>query len=57
MSPSNRYRQAALVVSAINLSTQASRTTVADIRRRLLPALLKTAAEIERDLALGRSPT
>jgi len=43
------------VGAAVNLSTQASRTTVADVRRRLLPALRETAAAIERDLAAGRT--
>jgi IclR family transcriptional regulator, pca regulon regulatory protein len=38
------------VVAAINLSTQASRTTVSDMKRRLQPALHATAAAIERDL-------
>jgi IclR family pca regulon transcriptional regulator len=42
------------VVAAINLSTQASRTTVSDMKRRLQPALLDTAAAIERDLPAGR---
>jgi IclR family pca regulon transcriptional regulator len=41
------------VVAAVNLSAQASRTTVADMRRRLLPALRETAAAIERDLCAG----
>jgi IclR family pca regulon transcriptional regulator len=41
------------VVAAVNLSTQASRTTVADMRRRLLPPLRTTAAAIERDLHGG----
>jgi IclR family transcriptional regulator, pca regulon regulatory protein len=39
------------VVAAVNLSTHASRTTIDELRRRLLPALLETAAAIERDLA------
>lgn len=38
------------VIAAINLSVQASRTTVADMKRRLLPSLRDTAAAIERDL-------
>jgi IclR family transcriptional regulator, pca regulon regulatory protein len=42
-----------VVALAINVSTQASRTTLAELRGRLLPALLKTAAAIERDLASG----
>jgi IclR family pca regulon transcriptional regulator len=41
---------AGVVVAAINLSAQASRRTVADLKRRLLPPLLDTAAAIERDL-------
>jgi IclR family transcriptional regulator, pca regulon regulatory protein len=43
-----------VVVAAINLSTQASRSTVSDMKRRLQPALLDTAAAIERDLPGGR---
>jgi IclR family pca regulon transcriptional regulator len=38
------------VTAAVNLSVQASRTTVADLRRRLLPPLREAAAAIERDL-------
>jgi IclR family pca regulon transcriptional regulator len=38
------------VAAAVNLSVQASRTSVADLRRRLLPPLLEAAAAIERDL-------
>jgi IclR family pca regulon transcriptional regulator len=41
---------AGAVVAAVNLSAQASRTTVADMKRRLLPPLRETAAAIERDL-------
>jgi IclR family pca regulon transcriptional regulator len=41
---------AGAVVAAVNLSAQASRTPVADMRRRLLPSLRETAAAIERDL-------
>jgi IclR family pca regulon transcriptional regulator len=38
------------VTAAVNLSVQASRTSVADLRRRLLPPLREAAAAIERDL-------
>jgi len=41
------------VIAAVNLSAQASRTTVADMKRRLLPPLRETAAAIERDLGAG----
>jgi IclR family pca regulon transcriptional regulator len=41
---------AGAVVAAVNLSAQASRSTVADLKRRLLPPLRDTAAAIERDL-------
>lgn len=37
-------------IAAVNLSTHASRTTLEELRGRLLPALLETAALIERDL-------
>ncbi|MEZ7003631.1 IclR family transcriptional regulator C-terminal domain-containing protein [Streptomyces sp. AD55] len=36
--------------AAVNISTHANRTSVEDIRRRLLPPLLSTAARIEADL-------
>jgi IclR family pca regulon transcriptional regulator len=39
------------VVAAINVSTQASRTTVVDMRRRLLPPLRETAEAVASDLA------
>ena len=38
------------VTAAVNLSVQASRSTVADMKRRLLPPLRDTAAAIGRDL-------
>jgi IclR family transcriptional regulator, pca regulon regulatory protein len=44
---------AGAVTAAVNLSVQASRTTVADMKRRLLPPLRETAAAIERDLGAG----
>jgi IclR family transcriptional regulator, pca regulon regulatory protein len=44
---------AGVVVAAVNLSAQASRTTVPDMKRRLLPPLRETAAAIERDLGAG----
>lgn len=43
------------VTAAVNLSVQASRTTVADMERRLLPRLLETAAAIERDIGAAGS--
>jgi len=39
------------VAAGVNLSVAASTTTVAEMKRHLLPALLETAAAIERDLA------
>ena len=42
-----------VVVAAINLSAQASRRTVADMKRRLLPPLRETATAVERDLSGG----
>lgn len=44
---------AGAVTAAVNLSVQASRTTVADMKRRLLPPLRATAAAIGRDLGGG----
>jgi IclR family transcriptional regulator, pca regulon regulatory protein len=44
---------AGVVVAAVNLSAQASRSTVADMKRRLLPPLRETAAAVERDLSGG----
>ena len=41
------------VAAAVNLSVQASRTTVSDMKRRLLRPLRETAAAIERDLGAG----
>ncbi len=41
---------AGAAIAAVNLSTQASRTTVTDMKRRLLPPLRETATAIERDL-------
>ena len=43
------------VVAAVNVSTHASRRTLEAIRRELLPPLLDTAAQIERDLTVGVS--
>jgi IclR family pca regulon transcriptional regulator len=40
-----------VTVAAVNVSTHASRTTLQQARRNLLPALLATAAGIEADLA------
>jgi IclR family transcriptional regulator, pca regulon regulatory protein len=41
------------VVAAVNLSAQASATSVAALQRTLLGPLRETAAAIERDLAAG----
>ncbi|PRX99840.1 IclR family transcriptional regulator domain-containing protein [Allonocardiopsis opalescens] len=41
------------VVAAANLSAHASRTSVADIRRELLPPLLAATARIEADLEIA----
>ena len=43
------------VLAAINLAVQASRVSVAEIRRLLLAPLLETAAAIERDLGSNAS--
>jgi IclR family transcriptional regulator, pca regulon regulatory protein len=43
------------VVAAVNVSTHASRRTLEAIRRELLPPLLETAGQIERDLTRGVS--
>jgi IclR family pca regulon transcriptional regulator len=43
-----------VVTAAANLSVQASRSSVADMKRRLLPPLLETTAAIEADLKAGR---
>jgi IclR family pca regulon transcriptional regulator len=45
---------AGAAVAAINVSAHATRMTVADVKRLLLPPLLATAQAIERDLAAGR---
>lgn len=37
-------------VAAVNVSAPATQGTAADVRKRLLPTLLETAAEIEKDL-------
>ena len=47
---------AGAVIAAFNLSSQASRTTVVDMKRRLLPPLRETAAAVECDLG-GARPT
>ena len=44
------HESAGAAIAAVNLSTQASRTTVTDMKRRLLPPLRETATAIERDL-------
>lgn len=40
-------------IAAVNVSASAARGSAADVRKRLLPALLETAAQIERDLHAG----
>jgi len=45
---------AGAVVAAMNLSTHAAATSVAQMRERLLPPLRETAAAVERDLAVAR---
>ncbi|MDF5753282.1 IclR family transcriptional regulator C-terminal domain-containing protein [Spongiactinospora sp. TRM90649] len=47
--------RAGTVVAAVNLSTHASRTSVAAARRDLLPPLLATAARVEADLRATRA--
>jgi IclR family pca regulon transcriptional regulator len=42
-------------VAAVNLSVHASRATVADMRERLLPPLLETAAAIGRELGAAHA--
>jgi IclR family pca regulon transcriptional regulator len=42
------------VVAAMNISVQAQRTSVTEMKRRLLPPLRKTAADIERDVRLAQ---
>jgi IclR family pca regulon transcriptional regulator len=46
--------RAGTVIAAINISANATRTDLDDIRTTLLPPLLSTAQAIERDLAAGR---
>ncbi|MFC4560941.1 IclR family transcriptional regulator C-terminal domain-containing protein [Nocardiopsis mangrovi] len=41
------------VVAAVNISVQANRTPVAELRRELLPALLATAERISADLEIA----
>lgn len=45
------------VVAAVNVSTHASRTTLDEMRRALLPALLATARDIDADLRLAHGQT
>lgn len=45
------------VVAAVNVSVHAARTSIEDIRRDLLPALLATAARIEADLEIATRGT
>ncbi|MEU9173444.1 IclR family transcriptional regulator C-terminal domain-containing protein [Streptomyces sp. NPDC048420] len=44
------------VVAAVNIPVQAGRTTLAAVRRDLLPPLLETVAGIEADLRMAASP-
>jgi IclR family pca regulon transcriptional regulator len=44
------------VVAAVNIPVQAGRTTLAAVRRDLLPALLETVAGIEADLRMTTGP-
>ncbi|MFF7937365.1 IclR family transcriptional regulator C-terminal domain-containing protein [Streptomyces sp. NPDC007940] len=44
------------VVAAVNIPVQAGRTTLAAVRRDLLPALLETVAGIETDLRMATGP-
>ncbi|MFF0013958.1 IclR family transcriptional regulator C-terminal domain-containing protein [Streptomyces sp. NPDC005374] len=44
------------VVAAVNIPVQAGRTTLAAVRRDLLPALLETVAGIEADLRVATGP-
>jgi IclR family transcriptional regulator, pca regulon regulatory protein len=41
-------------IAAVNVSAHASRTTLEEVRRRLLPQLLEAAARIESDVAAGQ---
>jgi IclR family pca regulon transcriptional regulator len=41
------------VVAAVNIPVQAGRTTLAALRRDLLPPLLETVAGIETDLGMA----
>ncbi|MFJ4200481.1 IclR family transcriptional regulator C-terminal domain-containing protein [Streptomyces sviceus] len=45
------------VVAAVNIPVQAGRTTLAAVRRDLLPALLETVAGIEADLGMSAVST
>ena len=42
-------------IAAVNLSAHASRMSIEEGRRRLVPALLATAARIEADLRVAQS--
>ena len=46
--------RAGRIAAAINISTHSTRTSLAQMRRDLLPPLLATAARIEADLELAR---
>jgi IclR family pca regulon transcriptional regulator len=43
-------------IAAVNIATHAARTSAAEARRSLLPALLRTAAQIGADLRTAGSP-
>ncbi|MFD4351380.1 IclR family transcriptional regulator C-terminal domain-containing protein [Nocardia sp. NPDC058518] len=49
--------QHGVVVAAVNISTQAARYTLGEVRDVLIPALLETGAAIEHDLTRIRSNT
>ncbi|NEA99501.1 IclR family transcriptional regulator C-terminal domain-containing protein [Streptomyces sp. SID13726] len=51
-----RDRGGEVVVAAVNIPVQAGRTTLASVRRELLPALLDTVAGIEADLGMATGP-
>jgi IclR family pca regulon transcriptional regulator len=49
------HDSAGVVVAAINVSANATRTGVEELKAALLPPLLATAEAIERDMAAGRT--
>lgn len=44
------------VLAAVNISTHASRTALGELRRRMLPELLRTVTDIEGDVTAGPRP-